>query len=162
MIQYLAVFRFLLTIFSSLLLIFCVSGCIKNVTNVGYTFKRESLNSIESGVSSQMQVFQLLGSPSARSSFGSDIWYYISTEYEHVAFFDPEIKKQTVFAIRFDEGGTVSDVAEYTEEDAKNVAFSKDSTPTEGHDLGVVEQLLGNVGRFNNGAGPSNIRRPGS
>ena len=48
--------------------------------------------------------------------------------------------------IRFD-GDTVSAVEKYGMERGRLVAYDDHITPTRGRELGVLEQLLGNVGR---------------
>ena len=99
--------------------------------------------------SSKGDVANLLGSPSTTSSFGEEVWYYINNKKRRVLFGDDEIMKQQVLAITFDTNGKVVNVEGFDKDDSKNIAFSNDVTPTSGHKLGVLEQILGNVGKFN-------------
>jgi hypothetical protein len=48
--------------------------------------------------------------------------------------------------VRFD-GDTVAAVEKYGLERGRIVAYDDHETPTRGRELGVLEQLLGNVGR---------------
>lgn len=125
-----------------------LTACIRNIHPVGYTFDEKALAQIVPGETRKSELHHLLGSPSSVSNLGEETWYYIFSEYETKAFFKPKLVKQTVVALSFDEQ-TVKDVTRYTEADAKEVALNEDETKTEGHDMGVVNQLLGNVGRFN-------------
>jgi outer membrane protein assembly factor BamE (lipoprotein component of BamABCDE complex) len=124
-------------------------GCVKNITTSGYNFDESTLARLLSEESTKPRVQRLLGSPSATSDFGQETWYYIHREFESVAFLPPKLKSQHVMAIRFDESGKIVSAKKYDEANARNILVSKEITPTEGHDLSMVEQLLGNLGRFN-------------
>lgn len=98
---------------------------------------------------SRDEVMKLLGSPGTRTEFGGETWYYISERKEQIAFLEPEVTDQSVLAVHFDESGFVRSFETYGEKDSAPVPIVGRSTPTEGHKLGVVEQLLGNIGRYN-------------
>lgn len=139
-----------------------VSGCIKNTDLVGYTFKSEKLDEIKLGQTTQDGVRKILGSPSVTSAYGDNSWYYISAEYTRVAFLSPEIKEQKIFAVTFDEGDVVREIKEYSESDAKDIKITREVTRSGGSDMGVIGQLLGNVGRFNSEPGKTKISKPRS
>lgn len=145
-------FCFRLILIAALMLV--LVACVKNLRTVGYTFDPTSLKGLQQGKSTAQDITERLGSPSARSDYGNPTWYYIHTTYENVAFFKPKIKQQTVIAVEFDEKYRLDNIKKYTQNHAKAVAFSSDTTPTEGHDLGVAEQLLGNIGRFSSERSP--------
>ena len=134
-----------------LLLCFTFSSCLKTYKNVGYTFDEQKLDQIKINKSSSSFVKTILGSPSAKSEFGEDIWYYISTEYESIAFLDPKIKSQEIVALEFSDN-VVSSIKRYDADNAKNISFRGDITKTGGQKLGTLEQLLGNIGKFNTGS----------
>ena len=56
-------------------------------------------------------------------------------------------------AINFDETGSVSNVQRLELADGKVVQHVARVTPSPGKELSFLEQLLGNVGKFNRGAG---------
>lgn len=101
------------------------------------------------GKSTKDDVLSELGSPSSQSSFGSEVWYYISARQETVAFFKPEVVDQDVVRVEFNESGVVKDVTQFNKNDAKDFSVVKRTTPTEGHSMTIMEQFLGNIGRFN-------------
>ena len=59
----------------------------------------------------------------------------------------------------FDERDVVSDVVSYTEADGKPVEIVSRVTPTAGQELNILQQLFGNLGRFN--APPTAAPGPG-
>ena len=124
------------------------ASCFKTVQPVGYTFDETLLDKIIPGESRRSVVEQFLGSPSSKSDFGTETWYYISRNYSVQAFLKPKLVKQRIVAIEFDHE-VVSAIHKYNTEDAKNIRFATEVTPAEGHDVGIAGQLLGNVGRFN-------------
>ena len=128
---------------------FIVSGCIKNLEERGYATDFAELASIEGSILTKEEVKQKLGSPSTISTFGDETWYYIKEKSENVAFFDPEPISREILEVKFDKDGKISDVQHYSLKDGRKIQFAKDVTPTEGNELGIAEQLLGNLGRFN-------------
>lgn len=136
-------------------LVFCLavlSACISSTDKRGYTLDKESLATIKTGKSTKRDVIKALGSPSTMSRLGDETWYYISSKRKQMAFLKPKIEEQRVDVITFDTDGNVKSLRVYTEADLRDVQFSKDFTPTAGNELGIAEQLLGNIGRFE-GAG---------
>lgn len=138
-------------------------ACIKNTELVGYTFKSEKLDQIKVGQTSQSYVRNTLGSPSVVATYGGNIWYYIASEYQTVAFFKPKVKSQKIIAISFGQDDMVADIKEYSANDAKDIKIISDMTRSESKDVGILGELLGNVGRFNSEPGkPKTIAKPRS
>ena len=109
----------------------------------------ERLEMVKIGHFTRDDVAGLLGTPSSTEPFGDDSWYYISSRFESWAFFAPKEIEREIVAIDFDRSGYVSDIRKLSMENGKQISMVERETPTEGHDLGILEQLLGNVGRFN-------------
>jgi outer membrane protein assembly factor BamE (lipoprotein component of BamABCDE complex) len=97
------------------------------------------------GVDTRDTVMQRFGSPSTTAVFDQTSWYYLSAVQERVAFYSPRITDRRVMVVRFD-GETVSGVEKYGLERGRVISYNDDVTPTRGRELGVIEQLLGNVG----------------
>jgi outer membrane protein assembly factor BamE (lipoprotein component of BamABCDE complex) len=97
------------------------------------------------GVDTRDSVVARFGSPSTTAVFDQGAWYYVSSVQESVAFYDPRITERRVMVVRFD-GDMVSGVEKYGLERGRVVNYSDEITPTRGRELGLLEQLLGNVG----------------
>lgn len=139
------VFRWLLPISIALVL----ASCTPIVDARGHSADALDVSQITKGVTSAEDVAALLGSPTTTSDFGDETWYYITQKQERVGLFAPEVTEQQVTAVQFDSSKLVSELVQFKMEDGKNVQLVGRTTPTEGHDLTVIEQLLGNLGRFN-------------
>jgi len=135
-------------VFCAFLLCF-ITACVKTEETRGYVTEFSDFNSVEPGKTTKEEVIKALGSPSSTSSFGDETWYYIGMKMEKTAFLDPEIVKQNIFLVTFDDKGIVKEIGKKSEKDRRDIDISKETTPTEGNKVGVVEQFLGNLGRFN-------------
>ena len=56
--------------------------------------------------------------------------------------------------LRFDEGGLLSEVGTRDAGSGREVVLVSRETPTAGHSFTVIEQILGNIGRFRDPAAP--------
>ncbi len=134
------------------LVVLITTSCVKTPENSGYV-KGGAVNMdrIKIGVTDKNDVQYLLGSPSSTSTFGEDTWYYIGLKMENSAYLKSEVVDQDILIVKFNENGIVTDIIRKGGEDRRNIAISEDETPTEGNRMTVMEQLLGNLGRYNGG-----------
>ena len=131
-----------------LLSVLGVGACAPRVHNQGNELDPERLEKVESGKTSREQVLEILGSPSSTSTFGPEVWYYISQRVHTTLFFRPEVDDRKVVAIAFDESGIVSEIESVDLADGRAIRPVERATPTAGHELTVLEQVFGNFGRF--------------
>lgn len=131
--------------------ILALSACnsITQVDKRGYVESKPIGDRLVVGTSTQADVRNLLGSPSTVSDFPPQTWYYVSRQQETVAFLAPEITQQKVARIEFDDAGKVSKIDNFGMKDMREMQYVARKTPTEGRSFGIMEQLLGNLGRFN-------------
>ena len=126
-----------------------LASCSPIVSVRGHNEPQDDFSQIIVGQSMPEDVQTLLGSPSARSSYGDTTWYYITSTEEVRGAFAPKTIDQKVTAITFDDQNLVKDISRYDIKDGKPVAIVSRETPSEGHKMTFIEQMLGNVGRFN-------------
>ena len=124
-----------------------LAGCTPLVHQQGHIDDPEALAEIETGVQTREDVARLLGTPSAVGTFDDKRWYYLSRRTETIAFYAPELVDQSVTVIAFDEIGVVAEVATLSIADARAIEPVAEESPTRGRTLGLLEQLLGNLGR---------------
>lgn len=127
-----------------------VSACVEpRIDQRGNRPDEEQVVQINPGVDDKYRVAELIGTPSTVSTFDDRTWYYISKRTETTAFFEPDVMDQQVLAIKFTEDGIVDSMHVYGQEDGRTIAYVDRITPTEGHELTIIQQLFGNLGRFN-------------
>ena len=125
------------------------AACAPVHTYSGFSAERNNVEipDPQVGVDTRSTVQQRFGSPSTTAVLDTaDAWYYVSAVQERVAFYTPRITDRQVMVVRFD-GETVSGVDKYGMERGQIVAYNGNSTPTRGRELGLLEQIFGNIGR---------------
>lgn len=124
-----------------------LGGC--SIDSLGYVPDEGALERVKPGEQSRDDVAQLLGTPSSVVPFGDDTWIYISRKTSTFAFLQPTVIEQNVLVVEFDQGGLVRDVRRYKLEDGKSIDPVTRKTPSPGKELTFLDQLIGNIGRFN-------------
>jgi outer membrane protein assembly factor BamE (lipoprotein component of BamABCDE complex) len=137
-----------------------VAACAPQVVQHGHTIDPANLARITPGVTSREEVARLMGSPSALATFEDDRWYYVTQRRESHSFFQSTITEQEVVTISFDDRGIVQDVDQHGIDQAMAIEPEREITRTLGNELTVVEQLVGNIGRFGDPAATMPGQRP--
>lgn len=131
-----------------------LAGCSPTIELRGHIVEEDSLKAIKEGVDNRQSVTDTLGTPSAIATFDSDVWFYISTKQERVAFLDAKLLERNIVAVEFNEKGNVNATRRYTIQDSRLVSFVGRETPTRGRELTFLEQMFGNFGRFSGTESP--------
>lgn len=128
-----------------------LAACDPVRSDQGYRIDPEQVAKIESGITTKDQVQDLMGSPSTISTFQDkgDNWYYINSKTEHLAFFAKEVTSRDIIIVKFDINDVVKEIDTLDKSAGEDVEVVERETPTGGRKLGLLEQLFGNLGRFN-------------
>ncbi|MCK6418977.1 MAG: outer membrane protein assembly factor BamE, partial [Alphaproteobacteria bacterium] len=70
-------------------------------------------------------------------------------ETEKTGIFDPKVLKERIVAVTFDANGTITQVVDIPP-GQEDVPFETATTPTHGNEITLMQQFLGNLGKFNN------------
>lgn len=111
----------------------------------------DQLAQLVPGTSTRNDVLALVGSPTARATFDDNTWLYISEMTKPVIGATNAVRDQQVVSLSFDQQGVLRKLERKGAEDAVAVDVASRATPTPGNDSSFLQQLLGNVGRFNPG-----------
>ena len=101
---------------------------------------------VVAGEDTRTTVLAKFGNPSTVSPFEPNIWYYVTSTRQAIAYRLPKTVDQTVTVIAFDDEGAVTTVEVLDITQAMRLAYATQTTPTRGRQLNIIEQLLGNVG----------------
>jgi outer membrane protein assembly factor BamE (lipoprotein component of BamABCDE complex) len=114
----------------------------------------ESLKELVPGTSTKADVSAVIGSPTARDTFDENTWLYISElTQQRIGRTLGEID-QNVVVLNFDQRGVLNTIKTLDKSDALPVTVIARTTPSPGTEASFMQQLLGNIGRFNpTGAG---------
>ncbi len=109
----------------------------------------DALKQLTVGVTTRTDVTSLLGSPTAKGSFDDNTWIYIGEVTQPRIGRVQGVNSQEVVKLSFDQGGTLRHVEHLTQSDSMPVDVVSRTTPSPGSESSFMQQLLGNVGRFN-------------
>ena len=138
----------LLNTFLFAALIFTLGACSPTIAQRGNMLEDYQVVEIKKGESSRSDVLKNLGSPTSKSTFDNNVWYYIGQKTEKRGVFDPKVVEEKIYLVAFDDEGIVEAIQPITRE-RMSVPYARDKTQTHGTDTTVVKQLLGNLGKFN-------------
>jgi len=124
------------------------AACAPRVDTHGFMPNPELTAQIVPGEVDKSEVAEILGTPSTVGTFEDKTWYYITQKTQTFAFFKPEITDQNVLAVHFDDRDLVADLKNYTIAEGLIIDPASGKTPTEGNELTLLQQLFGNIGRF--------------
>ncbi len=142
--------RTLPLLLTSVILISATSlgACTPTKNNHGNLVEDFRMAELTPGISTRTNVLKSLGSPTTIAPFDENTWYYIGQKMEKKGIFDPEVVNEKVVVVSFNDEGIMQTMNEITK-DRVDLPKVRRKTPTSGNDVTIMEQLLGNVGRFN-------------
>ena len=133
-------------------------------TERGQMVEKEDYDKLVPGTTTRADVTALLGSPTARAAFDDNTWYYIGEVTAPVPLARPKIDHQQVLVLNFDAAGTLRSFRRLDQSNAHDVAMVGRVTPSPGSEATFMQQLIGNVGRYNplGALGGDTLGGPGS
>ncbi|HAU29716.1 MAG TPA: outer membrane protein assembly factor BamE [Rhodospirillaceae bacterium] len=133
---------------NSIVFALLLSACTPVLSTEGNFIEDERLSLLKDGVSSRQDVAETLGSPSMVGTFDPSVWYYAGQQTRQVSFHKPEVTNRRVIAIHFGDDGTIAFIDELGLDESLPVTPVDRETPTSGPEMNIVQQLLGNIGKF--------------
>jgi outer membrane protein assembly factor BamE (lipoprotein component of BamABCDE complex) len=134
--------------FVALFLALVAAACTPTQAVRGNMVEDFRLAEVTPGISTRQNVLVSLGSPTTQAPFNENVWYYMGQRTEKTGIFDPEVVEEKIVVVSFDEEGIVQ-TAEVVDADRIDIPRVRDKTPTGGNDITAVQQIMGNLGRFN-------------
>ena len=132
----------------ALLMAVGASGCTASRDFHGYVPDQALPTDVKPSVDTRSTVLARLGTPSTTSVFDDNLWVYMSSTRELLAFYYPKVVQREIVAIQFDDQDVVSDVLVYDVTAGRTISYNSRVTPTRGRELGILEQLFGPLGRL--------------
>ncbi len=137
------------TLFLATVAMLAVSACTPTVAQRGNMLEDQQMKTIVPGIHTRSDVLRILGSPTTQAPFNDDVWYYIGQETEKRGILDPDVTKERVVVVVFNPDSTVYFLREMPRGSRLDVPIERSKTATHGNDMTIMQQMLGNVGRFN-------------
>ncbi len=109
----------------------------------------DQLKELVPGTSTRADVTALIGSPTARATFDDNTWLYVSEITQPQIARTQGVLSQNVVVLSFNDQGVLQDVKKLNKEDSVPVSIVARTTPSPGTEASFLQQLFGNIGRFN-------------
>jgi outer membrane protein assembly factor BamE (lipoprotein component of BamABCDE complex) len=109
----------------------------------------DQLKELVPGTTTRADVTALIGSPTARATFDDNTWLYVSEVTRPRIARTEGVLSQKVLVLSFNDQGVLQDLKQVNQDEAVPVSIVARSTQTPGPEASFLQQLLGNIGRFN-------------
>ncbi|MCP5369026.1 MAG: outer membrane protein assembly factor BamE [Hyphomicrobiales bacterium] len=145
-------YRFPATLALCLGLALGAAACAPRIDTRGNLPDPDLLADLKPGEISRNEVEEILGSPSTVAMFEEETWFYVSERTETTAFFAPQVEERQVLILKFNSQGMLSGMRTVGLDASREVDPVDRETPTAGNEMTILDQLLGNLGRFSGDA----------
>jgi len=132
---------------SALAVIAALTACAPKISYRGNMVDSGKLAEIRPGESTREDCINKLGSPTQVGTFDENVWYYFGRTTKQYSFLDPEVIEHKAVEIRFNDEGVVTAVNVLDPSQCREIEPVSRSTPTYGHEMTFIEQLVGNLGQ---------------
>ncbi len=122
-----------------------VSACAPTTQLHGYMPSDADIAKIRPGVDTTVTVEEALGLPSGNGVLRDSAWYYVESRFENYTYHAPRVIDRRILAVNYTGDGVVRSVDRYGIQDGRIVNLSVETTGTGGREMGVLEQLFGNL-----------------
>ena len=120
----------------------------------GNKVEQDQLKQLVPGTSTKADVTALIGSPTQKATFDENTWLYITEVTRPRVGRTLGVLDQDVVVLNFDDRGVLTGVKTVTKDDAVPVSVASRTTPSPGTEASFMQQLLGNIGKFNPAGAP--------
>lgn len=100
------------------------------------------------GVDAREDVIRKVGSPTTVAPFDENTWYYMGQKTEKKGIMDPKVTQERIVMVVFGADGKVDKVQE-RKDGREDIPLVQRTTPASGTDFTFLQQMMGNLGKFN-------------
>ncbi|MEI6801377.1 MAG: outer membrane protein assembly factor BamE [Pseudomonadota bacterium] len=130
------------------LAVLLAAACTPVFHNHGYIPADDELAQVTVGQDTKETVSQKVGRPSVEGLLNDNGWFYVQSRFKTVGPRQPQEVERQVVAITFDAQNRVANVERFGLEKGEVVAISRRITSTSIKQIGLIQQLLGSLGRL--------------
>jgi outer membrane protein assembly factor BamE (lipoprotein component of BamABCDE complex) len=128
--------------------ILLLAACTPIEAQRGQIVTDQEISQLKIGTTAKPEVTALLGTPTTVDPFDDKLWYYMGEDTKQIGIHPPVPTQRRVLALRFDDSGTLVEQKLLTKDDGQQIAMAPGETPVVTAQRTMVQQLIGNVGRF--------------
>lgn len=123
-----------------------LGGCECARQQGGVVLPHHEADALQPGKTTQQSLLHAWGTPSTVSVINPNVWYYVSSSRETVAFFPPKLTQSKVYVVEFDQQGILRHVDRKDLCDMKEVAMVARTTPPKGQCTPLMRKFFRNLG----------------
>lgn len=128
-----------------------LAACQATFRNHGYVPPESDLTQVVIGATKKDDLEAMIGRPSSQGLLTGSAWYYVGSRWEYYGAREPREISREVVGISFTEAGVVANIERFGLERGQVVVLSRRVTDSGVSSIGLVRQLMGNVGRVSAG-----------
>ncbi|MBP7240480.1 outer membrane protein assembly factor BamE [Amaricoccus sp.] len=121
------------------------AACAPTTQVHGYVPPAADVAAVTLGVDTTATVEEKLGLPSSTGLLQDSAWFYVQSTIRHFTYHRPNVVDRTVLVVSFNADGVVTGIESYGLDRGRIVELEARTTDTGGRQLGVLEQLFGNL-----------------
>jgi outer membrane protein assembly factor BamE (lipoprotein component of BamABCDE complex) len=130
------------------------AACTPTVNMRGNMIEDHKVAQLQKGVDTRTDVLRKMGSPTTIAPFDDSVWYYLEQKTEKRGILDDQVVDERIIVVMFDANGVVEQIND-VDNKRTPVPYVARATPTSGNEVTVMQQMLGNLGKFNKAGGPT-------
>ncbi len=123
-----------------------LSACQQSIETSGTFLSKSESEQLKPGLS-QENLEERLGPPSYQSALDPNFIAYIGTRLQIRSLQSPRPIERRIIALDMT-GGRIQSVVEVSLRDGRRIYPNQNRTPTNGRTISLIEELVGNIGRF--------------
>ncbi|MDY0028358.1 MAG: outer membrane protein assembly factor BamE [Pseudobdellovibrionaceae bacterium] len=126
-----------------------LSACTPQLATRGNLLEDYQMKEVLPGIDTKDDVVRKIGSPTTVAPFDENTWYYLGQKTEKNGVLDPKVTKERIVVVTFNaEDGMVDKIVQ-RQDGREDIPVVQRTTPTTGNDYTFIQQMLGNIGKFN-------------
>jgi len=125
-----------------------ITACAPTFRSHGYIPSEEELDNIVIGVDTRATVDDVVGAPSSTGVLNNEGYFYVRSKMRTIGPTRPREVEREVLAISFDQADVVQNIERFGLDDGRVVVLQRRVTDNGITNLGLLRQLLGNLGNF--------------
>ena len=104
-------------------------SCQPRITKHGNFFNPENIQLIKKNKLNKLEVIEIFGEPTLKSTFSDNVWYYITLVQQEKAYFEIKNVENKILAITFNDNQLVKNYKVLTEDDSSeiNISYPKEA-----------------------------------
>mgnify|MGYP006269620921 CR=1 FL=1 len=138
--------KYIITPFLALFLLTGIAGCGQQTINHGHQLNERVVDRLQENTSTKQDVLRALGSPAGFGALDPNVWIYPSLKTTKKPVEAAELEQVRTLVLTFNDAGVLTQKEIVRQTDPVMAQPVDKKTPTHGQSLGIIDQMLGNVG----------------